>query len=96
MISNRTRRDFKKKPRVTYRLVKGILEVATFTLPGIRGPKIVYKGAKAAQKFLQNQKVQKQLVDRQMRRAEKMEAGEDIMSDGRKLSDVMKKLGAKQ
>ena len=31
-----------------------------------------------------------------MRRAEKMAAGEDIMSDGRKLSDVMKKLGAKQ
>ena len=96
MISNRTRRDFTKKPRVTYRLLKGVLEVATFTLPGIRGPKIVYKGAKAAQKFLQNQKVQKKLVDRQMRRAEKMAAGEDIMSDGRKLSDVMKKLGAKQ
>ena len=73
-----------------------MLQVATFTLPGIRGPKIVYKGAKAAQKFVQNQKVQKQLIDRQMRRAKKMAAGEDIMSDGRKLSDVMKKLGVKQ
>ena len=62
MIGNRARRDFKKKPRVTYKLVKGILEVATFTLPGIRGPKIVYKGAKAAQKFIQNKKVQKQLM----------------------------------
>ena len=96
MIGNRTRRDFKKKPRVTYRFVKGVLEVATFALPGIRGPKIVYKGAKAAQKFLQNKKVQKQLVDRQMRRAEKIEQGADLTLDGRKLSDVMKKLGAKQ
>ncbi len=96
MIGNRTRRDFKKKPRVTYKLVKGILQVATFTLPGIRGPKIVYKGAKAAQKFVQSKKVEKLFEARQLRRAKKMAAGEDIMSDGRKLSDVMKKLGVKQ
>lgn len=92
MISNRTRRDFKKKARVAYKMSKGIVEVATFVLPGGK----VYKGAKAAQKFLQSKKVDKLLKARQQRRAKKIEQGADLTLDGRKLSDVMKKLGVKQ
>ncbi len=55
MIGNRTRRDFKKKAKVAFKMAKGIVEVATFVLPG----GIVYKGAKAAQKFVQSKKVEK-------------------------------------
>lgn len=91
MIGNRTRRDFKKKAKVAFKMAKGIVEVATFVLPGGK----VYKGAKATQKFLQSKRVEKKLEARQLRRAKKMAAGEDIMSDGRKLSDVLKQLGVK-
>lgn len=92
MIGNRTRRNFKKALDITYKLGKAGLTVATLTLPGGK----VYKGAKAVQKLAQHKKVQAGLKARKMRRAKKMAAGEDIMLDGRKLSDVMKKLGVKQ
>jgi len=91
MISNRTRRDFKKKAKVAFKMAKGIVEVATFFLPGGK----VYKGAKATQKFIQSKRVEKLLKERQQRRAKKIEQGADLTLDGRKLSDVIKKLGVK-
>jgi len=99
MISNRKKLQSPMRKRlglnkivdVTYKLGKAGLTIATLTLPGGK----VYKGAKAAQKFAQSQKVEKLLKARRMRRAKKMEAGEDIMMDGRRLSDFMKKLGVK-
>jgi hypothetical protein len=91
MIGNRTRRDFKKKAKVAFKMAKGIVEVATFVLPGGK----VYKGAKATQKFIQSKRVEKLLKERQQRRAKKIEQGADLTLDGRKLSDVIKKLGVK-
>jgi hypothetical protein len=87
----RKRLGLNKIVDVTYKLGKTGLAIATLTLPGGK----IYKGAKAAQKFAQSKKVEKLLKARRMRRAKKMAAGEDIMMDGRKLSDFMKKLGVK-
>ncbi len=72
------------------------MQVGTLTLPGLRGAKIGYKGAKAAQKFVQSKKVETLFEDKTLRIANLMAAGADILSDVRKLSDVMKKLGVKQ
>ena len=91
---NRTRRNFKKGAEATFKLVKGVVQVATFTLPGIRGPKVVYKGVKAAQKFAQNKRVEKLLEARQLRRAKKAAAGTHNLR-GELMEDVLKKIGMK-
>jgi hypothetical protein len=91
---NRTRRNFKKGVDVTFKVVKGVAQVATLALPGIRGPKVVYKGFKAAQKFAQSKRVEKLLEARQLRRAKKAAAGTHNLR-GELMKDVLKKIGMK-
>ena len=92
MQANRTRRNFKKALETTYKIGKhGLPVLARLVLPGGK----VVTGLQAAKKLAQYKRVKAGLEARKMRRAKKMAAGEDIMSDGRKLSDVLKKLGVK-
>lgn len=91
---NRTRRNFKKGAEVTFKLVKGVAQVATFALPGIRGPKIVYRGAKAIKKFAQSKRVEKLLEARQIRRAKKAVAGTHNLR-GELMENVLKNIGMK-
>jgi len=80
MIGNRTRRDFRKKAQIGRNIIKGIVTVTSFVLPGGK----VYKGVKAAQKLKQYRKVRQMQVTRGQRRAQK--ASEGLVSlTGKKL-----------
>ena len=90
MQANRARRSFKKVLEKSYKIGKaGLPVLASIVLPGGK----VYRGAQAVKKLNQYYKVEKKLKARRMRRAKKMEAGEDIRMDGSKLSDFLKKIG---
>tara|TARA_R100000278_G_scaffold39273_1_gene34634 strand:- start:2504 stop:2785 length:282 start_codon:yes stop_codon:yes gene_type:complete len=93
MIGNRTRRNFKKGLETTYKIGKyGLPVLVRLVLPGGK----VVTGVQAAKKLAQYKRVKKGLEARKMRRAKKMEAGEDIRMDGSKLSDFLKKIGVEQ
>lgn len=80
MIGNRTRRGFKKKAQVGRKIIKGVVAVTSFVLPGGK----VYRGVKAAQKLKQYKRVQEMQVARGQRRAKK--AAEGLISlTGKKL-----------
>ena len=85
MIGNRAHRDFKKRARVTKDIVKGVVNVVSFVLPGGK----VYKGIQAARKYSQYQKVKKMQAARGKRRAKLAQQGTHTL-DGRTMERFLK------